>query len=64
MNNESKSGYAKDAETTLKNILTELHDLFEGFEEQNERTECMKEARTVLQNIYAGWMDLGKTIAK
>jgi len=56
-----KTPYHKDAiEFTIPKILKEIEELFNEYEERDEKLEAMVLLRKGMKKIYAGWMDLGK----
>lgn len=58
------SGYHEDAmKGTIPAIAKEIEDLFNGYDEQDEKLEAMKELRKRLQKIYLGWMKLEHNVS-
>lgn len=57
-----KSGYHQDAlNHTIPQIAKDIQELFDGYDEQDEKREGMKAMRKELQKIYAGEMNLSST---
>ena len=55
------SGYYQDAiNHSIPDILKELEELVEGFDEEDEKLDAMKKIRVRLQKIFAGYMKLDR----